>query len=120
MKPEELTAKMNSSKITNETKKLLKLFVAMFSTQQLERDTKIKNIDKKGGDLDNKNRALQDEISGVKQATEHQVTLLEQEVSSLKAKIKSQEDNHFSHLNTLRRKLDSNEQYEKRDSSVNG
>ena len=54
MKHEDLTAKINSSKITSETKELLKLFVAMFATLQLERDNKIKNIDKKVVDLDKK------------------------------------------------------------------
>ena len=66
----------------------------MFSTLQLERNTKIKNIDKKVTHLDNKNKALQGEINDVRQTTEHQITPLEEEVSSLKARIKSQEDNH--------------------------
>ena len=39
MKPENLTTKINSSKITSETENLLKLSVTMFSTLQLERDT---------------------------------------------------------------------------------
>ena len=55
MKPDDLTAKIISSKITSETKEILKLFVAMFSTLQLERDTRIKNIDMKVVYLDNKN-----------------------------------------------------------------
>ena len=77
MKPEYLTAKIKSSKITSETKELIKLFVAMFSTLLLERDTNIKNIDKKVTDLYKKNKALQDEINDVKQTTEHQINLLE-------------------------------------------
>ena len=45
--PEELTRYNNRSENTNETEELLKLFVAMFSTLQLKRDTKIKQIVKK-------------------------------------------------------------------------
>ena len=37
----------------------------MVFTLRLERDNKIKNIDKKVVDLENKNKALQDEINGV-------------------------------------------------------
>ena len=80
----------------------------MFSTFQLKRDTKNKNIEKKVVDMDNENKALQDEINDVKQATEHQISLLEEEISSLKANIKSQERNHSSHLEALKEKLDSN------------
>ena len=115
MKPEELTAKINSSKITNETKEILKLFVALFSNLQLET---MKNIDKKVSDLDTKNKALQDEILDIKQTTEHQVSVLKEEISSLKALFRSQEDNHSSHLAALRGKLDSNEQYERRDALI--
>ena len=60
MKTEDITAKTTRFKITNETKELLNSFVALFSTLQLERDTKIKNIDKKVTDLDNKTKAIQD------------------------------------------------------------
>ena len=47
VKPEELTAKINGSHISTETKEILKLFVALFSTIQLDRDNKIKDLDKK-------------------------------------------------------------------------
>ena len=45
VKPDELTAKINSSHISTETKEILKLLVAMFSTSQLNRDNKIKDLD---------------------------------------------------------------------------
>ena len=45
VKPDELTAKINSSHISSETKEILKLFMAMFSTIQLDRDNKIKDLD---------------------------------------------------------------------------
>ena len=71
MKPEDLTAKIKSSEVTSESKELLKLNAAMFSTPQLKRETKIKNVDRKVVDLDNKNKALQNEINDVKQTSEH-------------------------------------------------
>ena len=71
MKPEDLPAKDNSSKSTSETIELPELFVALFSTLQLEFDTKIKSIDERVTELDNKNKALQDEKNNIKQITEH-------------------------------------------------
>ena len=69
MKPEDLTTKINSSKINSATKELLKLFMTMFLTLKLEHDTKIKTIDNKVVDLDNKYKALQDEVNDVKHTT---------------------------------------------------
>ena len=47
VKPEELTAKTNGSHISTKTNEILKLFMAMFSTFQINRDNKIKDLDKK-------------------------------------------------------------------------
>ena len=40
VKPDESAAKINSSHISSETKEILKLIMAMFSTTQLDRDKK--------------------------------------------------------------------------------
>ena len=47
VKPEELKAKINISHISTETKEILKLIMAMFSTIQLDRDNKIKDLGRK-------------------------------------------------------------------------
>ena len=91
VKPEELTAKNNSSYISTETKEILKLFMAMFSTIQLDRDNKIK-------DLDTKVR----EFKAQPQHRSHLTTkspFSEEEISSLKTKFKAQENTHTTHLN---------------------
>ena len=41
----DLTAKMNCSHVSTETKEILKLFMAMFSTMQIDRENKIRELD---------------------------------------------------------------------------
>ena len=72
--------KPDSSHVTNETK---------------ERDCKSKVLDKKMVYLENKNRALQEEINEIKETTDCQFSLLRDHVSSIRAKLKSQEDDYF-------------------------
>ena len=118
VKPDDLTAKINSSHITTETKEILKLFMAMFSTIQLERDNKIKELDQKVASIQSTNTALEGEISEIKETTEHQFSVLRDEITSLKSKIKLQENTHIAHLDSLSVKIDSNEQYERRDALI--
>ena len=108
----------NSSHISSETKEILKLFMAMFSTIQLERDNKIKDLDKKVTSIQSTTTALEKEISDVKESTDHQMSILRNEISSLKTKLITQENTHSTHLNSLSNKIDSNEQYERRDALV--
>ena len=118
VKPEELTAKINSSHISTETKEILKLFMAMFSTIQLDRDNKIKDLDRKVTSVQSTTTALEKEISDIKESSDHQISILRDEISSLKTKIKAQENTHTTHLNSITNKIDSNEQYERRDALV--
>ena len=118
IRPEDLTAKINSSHISTETKEILKLFMAMFSTMQIDRENKIKELDQKVSVIQTANTALEGEISDIKETTEHQFSILREEISSLKTKIKSQEKTHTAHLDSLSVKIDSNEQYERRDALV--
>ena len=53
-----------------------------------------------------------------KETTEHQFSVLRDEISSLKSKIKLQENTHIAHLDSLSVKIDSNEQYERRDALI--
>ena len=46
-KPEDVTARNDSSNMNAENEEILKLFLAMFTSVQLERDTKIETIEKK-------------------------------------------------------------------------
>ena len=47
IKPEDLTGKINSSHICTETEEILKLFMTMSSTMQINRENKIKELDQK-------------------------------------------------------------------------
>ena len=118
VKPDELTAKINSSHISSETKEIMKLFIAMFSTIQLDRDNKIKDLDKKVTSIQSTTTALEKEISDITESTDHQMSILRNEISSLKTKLITQENTHSTHLNSLTNKIDSNEQYERRDALV--
>ena len=118
VKPDNFTAKINSSHMSTETKEILKLFKAMFFTIQLERDNKIKELDQKVTSIQSTHTALESEISDIKETTEHQFSVLRDEISSLKSKIKLQEKTHIAHLDSLSVKIDSNEQYERRDALI--
>ena len=87
--------------------------MAMFSTIQLDRDNKIKDLDKKVTSFQNTTTALEKEISDIKESTDHQMSILRDKISSLKAKIVTQENTHTFHLNSLTNKIDCNEQYER-------
>ena len=110
VKTDDMTANINSSHITTETKQLLKLFMAMFSTIQLERYNKFKELDQKVTSIQGNNKALEGEISDIKETTEHQFSVLRDEISPLKSKIKLQENTHIAHLDSLSVKIASNEQ----------
>ena len=114
LKPGHLTAKFNSSYIITETKEILKLFMAMFSTMQIDRENKIKELNQKVSVFQTANTALEGEISSIKQTTEHQFSILREEISSLKTKFRSREKTHTAHLDSLIVKIGSNEQYERR------
>ena len=118
VKPEELTAKITCSHISTETKEILKLFVALFSTIQQDRNNKIKDLDKKVTSFQSSTTAQEIEIYNIKESTDHQMSILHDEISSLKANIVTQENTHITHLNSLTNKIDSNEQYKRRDALV--
>ena len=92
--------------------------MALFSTMQLDRDNKIKELDQKVSSVQSTNTALQEEISDIKETTEHQFSVLRDEISSLKSRIKSQENAHSAHFDSLSEKIDSNEHYEWRDALI--
>ena len=83
-KPEDLTARINSSQINSETKEILKLFLAMFTSLQLEHDLKIKTLEKKITEIQSKNVNLKKDLDYYKEAIEHDVSILKEEASSLK------------------------------------
>ena len=81
-KPEDLTARINSPHMSSETKEIIKLFQAMFTSLQLERDSKIKTLEKKMTDIRSKYVTLEKELDDIKKATEHELSILKEEVSS--------------------------------------
>ena len=85
---------------------------------QLDRNNKIKELDQKIISFKSMNTALQDEISDIKETTEHQFSVLRDEISSLRSKTKSQENAHSTHFDSLSVKIDSNKQYERRDAFI--
>ena len=91
--------------MNSETKEILKLFPAMFTSLQLERDSKIKTLKKNMTEIQSKNVNLEKELNNIKEAPEHYVSILKEEVSSLKTKIKSQENSHSAHVASLNQKL---------------
>ena len=86
MRPEELTARINNSHMNSETKEILKLFKAMFTLLQLERNSKIKTLEKKMTEIKSKTVTLVEELNDIKKATEHDISILKEEDSSLKQK----------------------------------
>ena len=92
--------------------------MAMFSTIQLERDNSIKELDQKAASIQNTNTALEGEISNIKESTKHQLSALRDEITSLKSKIKLQENTNIAHLDSLFVKIDSNVQNERRDALI--
>ena len=87
VKPDELTAKINSSHISSETKEILKLIMTMISTIQLDWHNRNKDLDKKVTSIQSTTTALEKEISDVKESTDHQMSIVRNEISSPKTKL---------------------------------
>ena len=64
-------------------------------------------------EIQSKNINMEKEQEDIKGATEYDVLILKEEVSSLKINIKSQEVMFSAHVVSLTQKLDANEQYGK-------
>ena len=109
VKPYDLTDKTISSHVSTGTKEIFKLFMALFSPIQLDHDKKSKELDQKVTSVESTNTALQEENCDVKETTEHQFSVLRDEISYMKSKNKSQENAHSAHLDSLSVKIDSNE-----------
>ena len=69
-------------------------------------------------EIQSKNNNFEKELDDIKEAAEHDVSILKEEVSSLKTKKNLQESSHSAHVAPLNQKLDANEQYERRDATI--
>ena len=92
--------------------------MAMFSHMQIDRDNKIKELDQKVSVIQAVSTALDGGVSDIKETTEHQVSILREEISSLKTKLKTHEKTHAAYLDSLNVKVDSYEQYERQDALI--
>ena len=113
IRPEDLTDKIKKIHISTEIKEILKLCMAMFSTFQLGRDNKIKDLNIKVTSIQNSTETLEKEISDIRVSNDLEISIFRDEISSLKTKIKAQEITHTTHLNSITGKIDSDEQCEK-------
>ena len=64
--------------------------MAMISTIQLDRDNKIKDLDKNVTSFQNTTTALEKEFSDIKETTDHQTSIIHDKIFSLKAKNRNQ------------------------------
>ena len=74
------------------------MFLALFTSLQLKRDSKINTFVKKKTEIQRKNVAFEKELSDIKEATEHEVSVLKEEISSMRIKIKSHESSQSAHV----------------------
>ena len=61
---------------------------------------------------------MEQEIFDINESNNRQISILRDEQSSLKNKIRTQENTYTTHLNSINKKIDSNEQHERRDALV--
>ena len=104
---------LSTTHMNAETKEILKLLLVMPTSLQLGRETKIKTLERKMTDIQSKSVNFEKELGDIKE-----VSILKEEVSSSKTKIKSQEVSHTAHVASLNQKLDANEQYERLDALI--
>ena len=118
---EEVILKINSSKITSETKEIFKLFLTLFSNLQLERDSTISTLKEKISALELECVDLTRKIDKVETlflGIETSNAGLTEKVNQLESKIKAIENNHSKEVAALKSDIDLNEQYGRRDTLI--
>ena len=118
---EEVIHKINSSKITSETKDILKLFLNLLSNLQLERDSTITTLKEKvsaleleTGEMTRKLQEMETLSLGIKISN----TWLTEKVNQLESKICAIECNHSKKLAALKSNIDSNKQYGRKNTLI--
>ena len=90
----------------------------MLTSLQLQRKEKIKTLDKKIIEIQNRNVFLEKNLIDIKEAADHQKPNLKDKVTNLTTKKELQEKFHFAQVVSLNQKLNVNEQYERRHAFV--
>ena len=118
---EEVIQKINSSKITSETKEIFKLFLSLFSNLQLERDSTISTLQEKisameieSVEMSRKFEKMETLSLGIKMSN----TGLAEKVNQLESKLSVIECNHSKEVAALKSNIDLNEQYGRRDTLI--
>ena len=84
-KKEDVISKVTNSSLSKETKDIFKLFIAFFSSLQLDKDPKVAELDKKFLELENKNALLAnrvEELMSTKEESSKRISDLELKLSS--------------------------------------
>ena len=80
-----------------------------FSAIQLDCGNKIEDLNRKVTSIQSTTTTLEKEISDIKETNDHEISILREEISSLKTKLKAQEITHTTHLSSITNKKYSNE-----------
>ena len=84
-KKENIISKITSSSLSKETKDIFKLFIAFFSSLQLDKDPKVAELDEKFLEFENKNALLAnrvEELMSTKEESSKRISNLESKLSS--------------------------------------
>ena len=110
-------SKINSSKITSETKEIFKLFLSIFGNLQQERDATISTLNETISKLVAKNSEIVkkiDEFESQSSVNRQSMLNVQEHVAQLEIKLKSIEMVHFKEVTSLKSNIDNNSQYERK------
>ena len=114
----DLMDKIGRTKIHCEIKEILKLFVTILTTVQHERDTTVSRLTNKTTVLESDKKTLEEKINTLNNDFSAAISHMEDKIQSLEQKYKLTSETHRAEVQSLRTDIDTNEQYERRDTPI--
>ena len=115
---DELSHKIEKSKISHETKEIFKLLLCCMSTLINEKDSAITVLQNKVSSIQSKNEELSEKLEHTESDLHQSVVTLEGKLQEMDAEIKRLKNENVQQVARIRSNIDVNEQYERKDTLI--
>ena len=113
---DDIVSKLNFSKMSVETKEIFKMFLALFSNLQLERDSKITALNNKVDGMESRSKSIEQKVENFEIQYNQTISTLQDKL--FKAESKLIQFENFQSKEVLKTSIDVNGQYERRDTFI--
>lgn len=115
---DELIDKISRTKIDADIKVILKLLVTILTTVQNDKDTSLASLNNRVVSLESKNKSLEEKVVSLNAELADSISSMERRVQSLEEKLERVDATHTAEVLSLRTNIDTNEQYERKDTLI--